>query len=265
MDEDAYNELAAQVGIHGATNQNSILANQNSQLQYQLEESEKNLAEAQLDCDSTLVNLRHLLRQDRKVESNNTIDWKPISDPKKRILTDEGVDKIMEIMETYINKETLLSNFGDETIKSRMLEFSLAFSGLIFMKYEIYFRVPTLLECKEILKKRMQEHIDKKVMACELRGKAPNLKEIQEEVGKDFEKRMEYEIGKIKQEQTKLNLREFEMMFIKLKALIEATHNRAWKGEERGSLRRHFNISEVIGGKSNSHPENKSRWSVFSK
>jgi len=56
------------------------------------------------------------------------------------------------------------------------------------------------------------------------------------------------EIEKIKQEQTKLNLREFEMIFTQLKALVESTHNRAWKGEERGSLRRHFNISEVIGG-----------------
>ena len=40
------------------------------------------------------------------------------------------------------------------------------------------------------------------------------------------------------------------MIFTQLNALVEATHNRAWKGEERGSLRRHFNISEVIGGKS---------------
>ena len=29
--------------------------------------------------------------------------------------------------------------------------------------------------------------------------------------------------------------------------MVFATLNRAWKGEERGSLRRHTNISEVIG------------------
>ena len=49
------------------------------------------------------------------------------------------------------------------------------------------------------------------------------------------------------------------MIFTQLEALVEATHNRAWKGEERGSLRRHFNISEVIGGRP-PMPEKKSFW-----
>jgi len=71
--------------------------------------------------------------------------------------------------------------------------------------------------------------------------------------------RFEYEIQKIKEERTKLNLREFEMIFTQLKALVEAIHNRAWKGEERGSLRRHFNISEVIGGKPQM-PQKKGGW-----
>ena len=50
------------------------------------------------------------------------------------------------------------------------------------------------------------------------------------------------------------------MIFTQLKALVEATHNRAWKGEERGSLRRHFNISEVIGGRS---PMEQKRGGIF--
>ena len=74
-----------------------------------------------------------------------------------------------------------------------------------------------------------------------------NLKD--KKILKELEGRLDYEIEKIKQEQTKTNLREFEMIFTQITALVESTHNRAWKGEERGSLRRHFNISEVIGGK----------------
>ena len=257
-----YNEVAEQVGLHGSAQQGSLIANQTKQLQYQMEEAEQNLAEAQLDCQRTLTRIYHLLRQDKlrpNEEKNGILDWKEISDPKKRVLTDEGVDKIMEILESYINKETLLSNFDDKTIARRMLEFSLSFSALIFLKYEIYFRTPSLDECKKILQSRIDDKIKKKKMTSELIGSVFDEKKIKKEVLNELENRMEYEIQKIKEEQTKLNLREFEMFFTQLKALVESTHNRAWKGEERGSLRRHFNISEVIGGK-NPEPARKGSW-----
>jgi len=257
-----YNEVADQVDLHSASQQGSLIANQTKQLQYQMEEAEQNLAEAQLDCEKTLTRIYHLLRQDKlrpNKEKDGILDWIDIEDPKKRVLTDEGVDKIMEILETYINKETLLSNFDDKTIARRMLDFSLSFSGLIFLKYEVFFRKPSLEECKELLQLRIDDKIKRKRMTSELMGRKFEEEKVKKDVLKELESRMEYELQKIKEEQTKLNLREFEMLFTQLKALVEATHNRAWKGEERGSLRRHFNISEVIGGKS-PMPERKSGW-----
>ena len=245
-----YNEVAEQLGVHSAANQGSAIANQNNQMQYQMEQQEQNLAEAQLDCEDTLTRIYHLLKQDVLRVTNGFSDWVAIGDAKKRILTEEGVDRIMQIMYSYINKETLLSNFNDKQIPQRMLEFSLALSALIFMKYEIYFRTPTLDECKEILKLRISEKVKRKMITCEILNVQSDETQIKKDVLKEVEGRIEYELGKIRQEQTKLNLREFEMIFVQLKALVEATHNRAWKGEERGSLRRHFNISEVIGGKS---------------
>ena len=106
------------------------------------------------------------------------------------------------------------------------------------------------MECKEILKERINEKISNKQMTAEILNQEFNEEEIKKVILNDMKPRMEYELNKIKSEKTKLNLREFEMIFTQLNALVEATHNRAWKGEERGSLRRHFNISEVIGGKS---------------
>lgn len=249
--EQPYNELAEQVGVHTQQNQSLLLGNQAKQLQYQMEEVEKNLAEAQLDCEETLTKINHLLKQDvLKINNEGILQWQEISDAKKRVLTDEGVDKIMQVMQSYINKETLLSNFDDKMIARRMLEFSLALSALIFLKYEIFFRIPSPEECKEILKDRIQERINRKKMTAEILKKPFDEDKVEREILNEIELRMEYEIQKIKQEKTKLNLREFEILFIQLKALVEATHNRAWKGEERGSLRRHFNISEVIGGRS---------------
>jgi len=63
MEED-YNEVAERVGVHQATQQSNLVASQNQQLQYQMEEVEKNLAEAQLDCEETLTKIYHLLKQD---------------------------------------------------------------------------------------------------------------------------------------------------------------------------------------------------------
>jgi len=258
------NEVFEQSLVNKSTQESSLLANQNRALNYQMEEAEQTLAEAQLDCEETLTNINHLLKQDiyKFDEKKQQMDWFPIEDSKKRVLTEEGVDKIMQIMRSYINKETLLSNFSEEQIDRRMLEFSLGLSALFFMKYEIYFRYPTLKECYEILKKRIEDKLEKKEKSCELIGIKFDEKKEKEKLLEELKGREEYEITKIKSETRKLNLREFEMMFIQLKSLVEATHNRAWKGEERGSLRRHMNINEIIGGKPQGRKE-KRRWGIF--
>jgi hypothetical protein len=252
-----YNEVADQVGLHAQNQQGNLVANQNKQLEYQMEEQEKNLADAQLDVEETLTKINHLLKQDvLKVNDQGILEWCEIQDKKKRVLTDEGVDKIMQVIQSYINKETLLSNFDEKMIARRMLEFSLSFSALIFLKYEIFFRSPSLEECRDILKERIQKKVEAKQMNAEIFHKGFNREEEEKKILLELEDRLDYEIEKIKQEQTKHNLREFEMIFTQLKALVESIHNRAWKGEERGSLRRHFNISEVIGGR-NQMPEKK--------
>jgi hypothetical protein len=251
-----HNDIADQVLVHNQANQGNLIHNQTRQLQYQMEEAEKNLADAQLDCEATLTRINHLLRQDKLIIVDGVFDWKDIEDPKKRVLTDEGVERIMQVMQSYINKETLLSNFDEKTIARRMLEFCLAFSGLMFQKYEVFFRTPTLEECEYILNFRISEKIKIKKMSCNFSGNYFDEDKVKKEILSEMENTIEYEIKKIKEERTKLNLREFEMMFTQMKALVEATHNRAWKGEERGSLRRHFNISEVIGGRA-TMPEKK--------
>jgi len=56
-------------------------------------------------------------------------------------------------------------------------------------------------------------------------------------------------------------LSEFELLFEQLSQLVYATLNRAWKGEERGSIRRHTNISEIIGAR----PQQQQEGGLFSK
>ena len=255
-----YNEVADQVGLHSEAQRANIAAQQNNQMQVQMEEAESNLADKQLDCEETLTKIAHLLKQDnlRLDDETQVLKWFEIEDQKKRVLTDEGVDKLMQIAQSYINKETLLSNFDEKTIKKRMLKFALSLSALIFLKYELYFRTPSIEECQVILQDRIKDRIKKRKMACEILEEEFNEAEIKKEIHDELRVRMESELTKIKDEKTKINLREFEIIFTQMEALVEATHNRAWKGEERGSLRRHTSINEVIGGKPQG--QEKKRW-----
>ena len=262
MDEDQrqneINSIIEQTQLAGAVGQQAQAA---ASAQYYIQEQEKNLAEEQLDCNKTLNEIYHLLRQDvLEPSQDGTMGWKDNPNAGDRALTNLGVDRIMQVMRSYVNKETLLSNFDEDQINGRMLEFSYALNANIFMKYELYFRKPTFEECTNLLKSRLDEREKLKRYSRELLGLEVDKAAIKKEVLREIEDRIEYEINKIRQERIRQNLREYELLFVQLKAIVEATHNRAWKGEERGSLRRHTNISEVIG---NRMPQQKEEGGMF--
>ena len=237
--------MTAQTGMLAGQAANQQAAAQNQQ--YFLEEREKNLAEAQLECEKTLTKIFHKLKQDiLQPTDDGRMEWIPI-DPEKRTFTDELVNKCMSVMETYINKETLLSNFDTEIINQRMLAFCLALNGNLYGKYEIYFRVPTLEECHAELEAEINKKVETRKISNQLMGIEQNEKEIRQDVIKEYGASMEDEIKRILDSKMAENLREYELLFTQLKAIVEATHHRAFRGEERGSLRRHTSISEVLG------------------
>lgn len=255
--EEEYQEMYNQVGLQGQAGQASQVAQASAMQQYAMEEKQKSLADAQLEVENTLEKLYHLLKQDvyREVEPGR-FDWVAVKDDKKRVLTDEGTERIMQTMNFYINKENLLSNFSEEQINNIMLTFRLALNANFFMKYNTIFRQPSFEECKDILEKRITEQAQLRKYALDLvRGQFEDEEEYEEtdeeEIKRELLSEMEYkiekEITKIREEKRKENLREWELIFEQLSQMVLATLNRAWKGEERGSLRRHTNISEVLG------------------
>jgi len=253
MDKENYDELERNIEETALAGQVGQQAQTVAAAQYYLNKQEQTLAEAQLEVETILEEVYHNLRQDISyIRKDGTLAWKDNPNPRKRILTDEGVERIMQLLKFYINKNTLLSNFSEEQIKQRMLEFSLALNANIFMKYEFYFRKPSLEECKEKLFKKLEEKQKIKKFANEFLGKPITEEQIRKDVFSEIENRVEYELKKIEEETKKNNLREYELLFVQLKSVVEATHNRAWRGEERGSLRRHMNVSEILGSGSNS-------------
>ena len=252
MNPEEYNQFAEVNAMGGQASQAAQAA---AAAQYYVEEKDKSIAEAQLEVDSTLDNIYHLLKQDVYKSDNGKFEWIPIQDVKKRSLTDEGVERIMQSMRFYVNKENLLSNFDEKTIARIMLTFRLALNANFFMRYNTIFRQPTFEECKQILNHRLEQQQQIKIYAKEILGLKADEQEIKKQILKEVENSIEKEIEKIKEQKKKENLREWELLFEQLSQMVLATLNRAWRGEERGSLRRHTTISEVLGKTMPTHSE----------
>ena len=235
--------------------------NQAQQQRYVIEEREKSLAQEQLECEQTLNKLYHKLKQDVLTPiPDGRIEWLPCP-PDKRILTDEGVNKLMQVIESYVNKETLLSNFDAKQIQTRMLQFCKAINSLIFMKYEMYFRLPSIDECELILEAQIQDKINTRLMGLRLMGEPMDEVAVRKDILQQYGSSFEDEITTIRNLKLRENIREYEIIFTQIVHIVEAIHNRAFRGEERGSIRRHQNITEVIGSNSNNNqPIKKANW-----
>ena len=135
----AYNELQQESGLQQsyatAMNQstmmpqtaNTIIAGQMNQ---------ENLIKWQLELDSILERIEHILRGDKPTMINGNMVFIPATDDKNKIFNDYGVSEIMRILSIYLNRNTILSNYDEDTINWKILDFGKEVSDLIFLKYE---------------------------------------------------------------------------------------------------------------------------------
>lgn len=244
MNPEEQDNLARSVDLANAVGQQSA---ESQKQQYYFQEENKSIAEMQLEVEGILNKCYHLLRQDRIKINKGSEEWEAVPDEKKRVLTDEGVDRIMQVMAFYINKENLLSNFDEIMIPRIMRTFRFSLNANFFMKYQELFREPTIEECRDILDDRLKEKKKIKMFTAEILGIDAQEKEVEAQILKEIEGRIEKEIEHIRIQKRKENLMEWELIFEQLSQIVFATMNRAWRGEERGSIRRHTQISEVLG------------------
>lgn len=245
MNPEDYEQTMEATAIAGQVGQQ---AQASAAAQYYVEERERTIAEAQLECDRLLEKARHLLKQDiKKYNDDGSFDWEPI-DESQRTLTTEGINRIMQTLIFYINKENLLSSFDDIIISRRMLDFSNAINDYFFEKYEYIFRTPTVQEAIAFLKENLKEKEEIRTYANEILGISVEKGQIQKELFKEIELGIVEEIKKIRHQHKKKHLVDYKLLFFEMSQMVESVHRRAFRGEERGSLRRHTNISEIIGG-----------------
>lgn len=222
---------------------------QSMQQQAILDGQDKSMIQEQLDLVDEFKRIDYLLRgYVLKVNPKNGDSyWELADNPDMIVLSDYGVQLILDTLAWYLNKNTLLSNYDEETINSKMEDFANDLNDDIFMSYEKVFKYPTLQECKDEVNKRLKHKVDLQKFANELIGKDVPREEIEQELIKEMEGRIEQEMEIIKAQKMKDKLKKFAMLMRKVQDAVHSTYLRAWKGQERTTLRQHIHISEMKG------------------
>jgi len=100
-----------------------------------LNPEETNLVKWQLDINEDLERIRHLLKGDERDPHRPNV-WISTKDPNLSPFNDYGVRLLMQIMNSYLNRNTILSNYDDKTIQWKVLDFGNNVADLIFNKFE---------------------------------------------------------------------------------------------------------------------------------
>ena len=218
----------------------------------QLNEATANLAREQLSLVEDLEVIEHLLRGHvlKLVKDGNAEiqKWCPPEDEDMIVFTEAGVHAIINAISFYANKNTLLSNYDNDTILQKMKDFSHTLNRLLFTNMEKFFVQPTNEQCIEILKEKIKRKTELRKFAFEIVGKEVDEKEIEEEFIKEIEKNIEVEIEKIRERAAENKYKHYEMLIRVVQDFVHSLYNRAYGGIERRTLREHIHTTESIGG-----------------
>ena len=219
---------------------------QQGQTEMYLQEQERSMVREQLDLSDDLIKINYLLRG--FIYDAKKGDWIKPESQEMVVLTEYGVHLVMNTIQWYINKNTLLSNYDEETILTKMEDFATALADSVFMEYEKVFQYPSMDDCQKVLEKRIANKIESKEYSLKLMGMVVNKEEIRKTILNEMQGRIQEELEKIKEQIIKNKLKRFELLIRTVQDTVHSTYLRAWKGQERGTLRKHTHVSETIGG-----------------
>jgi hypothetical protein len=221
------------------------MSNLQAQQQLLMQEQERGLAEEQLDVEEILDRIYNLLQGRELKDSGQGKEWVDSITADMKILSDWGIQRIMQVVRFHINKNTLLSNFDETQINRLMYDFTTELNDLVLLKYQQLFREPTFEECKTIIQNRLLDKEKIKVFANEALGLSSDKEKIREDLLHELEGRIEYEIGKIRDDERKEKIKEYGLLLWEIEQAVYSTLQRAMGGKERETLRRHANFTEV--------------------
>ncbi len=241
----------------------TINQTQQNQQSIAVQQQERSMVKDQIDLTQELETIEHLLKGEvLKKNKIGNADWTEPEDKDMVILSQYGIHLIMNTITFYINKNTLMSNYDEETINQKMEDFTEDLGDTIFMEYEKIFQYPSFEDCKKVLEARIQRKKELRKFTKEILGQDVDEKQITNELYKELEGKIDKEIEKIKEQIIKNKLKRFLILMRTIQDAVHSTYLRAYQGQERRSLRQHMNISETIGQPS--APKNTSQFNPFS-
>jgi len=202
----------------------------------------------QLDLGDVLERMHNLLRGYVLKKDGSSMQWVKPENSDLIVLSDYGVSYIMQMLQSYLTKNTLLSNYDDKQINAKMEDFSITLADDIFMEYDKMFYEPTLEECKAELKKRVQQKVNIRAFALNLMDKEVDKDMLEKSILKEMEGTVERELNTIKDQKRKNKLKRFESIIRMVQDTVHSAYQRAWKGQERNTARSHMHITETKGG-----------------
>jgi len=217
-------------------------------MQEQEQQQQSGMIKEQLDSSNDIEKIYHLLKG-YSLEKNvhGIFEWVEPENNDMIVLSKEGIKFVMEKILTYLTKNTLLSNYDETTINEKMEDLGNSINDTIFMNSDLFFLKPTLEDCKGEIKLRIKKKVDIQKFASELLGKDINEEAIEKEIKKEMEETIERELEVIRQQKMKAKYKMFESIIMDILNPIHSAYQRAWKGEERTTLRKHTNITENRG------------------
>lgn len=94
------------------------------------------LIRLQLQMDDILERAEHILRGDVVKFKDGQLIWGKNPNPKDNTLNEFGVQILLKILSSYLNRNTILSDYDDDEVRIKVFDFGRDINNLIFMKYE---------------------------------------------------------------------------------------------------------------------------------
>jgi len=78
-----------------------------------------------------------MLRGDKIHLQDGNMIWSLAVTEEEKVLNEFGVAEIMRILSMYLNRNTILSNYDEDTINEKMMDFGFELADLFYLKYEV--------------------------------------------------------------------------------------------------------------------------------
>ena len=250
LEEQAKQIQAAQanMGVQQAQQQQQAVA---------MRQEDVSMVKDQLDLSEELERINNLLRGNVIREVDGVATWVAPTDPEMEVLSEYGIHLIMNTITFYINKNTLLSNYDEQTINDKMEDFAGDLADTIFMEYEKVFQYPSPEQVEAKLLERLTRKQKEQISTNKLMGEPSDEKQIWKNLVLEINPTVEK--LKIKEQLIKNKLKRFMLLIRVVQDAVHSTYLRAWKGQERTTLRQHIHISESRGGNQYQQPSQPSR------